>query len=78
MPEICIMTSDALYFVCRTFVKPVSTVLLASKKNVDTFTAKIDHSRFNNSCLRLPASTSVHLVDVIFIPFIVYYAYVAI
>jgi hypothetical protein len=28
-----------------------------------TFTAKIDHSRFNNSCLRLPAST---LVDLIF------------
>jgi hypothetical protein len=60
----------------------------------NTFTAKIDHSWFNNSCLRLPASTVVdlifqshsfslggklvHLVDVIFIPFIVYYAYVAI
>jgi hypothetical protein len=29
----------------------------------NTFTAKIDHSRFNNSCLRLPVST---LVDLIF------------
>jgi Notch-like protein len=26
---------------------------------LNTFTAKIDHSRFNNSCLRLPASTLV-------------------
>jgi DNA-directed RNA polymerase subunit N (RpoN/RPB10) len=33
-PEICIMTSDALYCVRRTFMKPVSTVLLATKKNV--------------------------------------------
>jgi hypothetical protein len=63
-------------------------------KLLNTFTAKIDHSRFNNSCLRLPTSTlvdlifqlrrenctaaSIHLVDVIFIPFIVYYAYIAI
>jgi hypothetical protein len=31
--------------------------------SLNTFTAKIDHSRFNNSFLRLPAST---LVDVIF------------
>jgi hypothetical protein len=30
---------------------------------LNTFTAKIDHSRFNNSCLRLPALT---LVDLIF------------
>jgi hypothetical protein len=64
----------------------------------NTFTAKVDHSRFNSSCLRLPASTLVDLIfrsrsfslggklvqqlqyilaDVIFIPFIVYYAYVA-
>jgi hypothetical protein len=66
---------------------------------INTFTAKIDHSRFNNSCLGLPALTlvglnfsialfqlrretctaaSVHLADVIFTPFTVYYAYVAI
>jgi hypothetical protein len=31
--------------------------------NLNTFTAKIDHSLFNNSCLRLPASI---LVDLIF------------
>jgi hypothetical protein len=30
---------------------------------INTFTAKIDNSRFNNSCLRLQAST---LVDQIF------------
>jgi hypothetical protein len=30
---------------------------------LNPFPAKIDHSRFNNSCLRLPAST---LVDLIF------------
>jgi hypothetical protein len=30
---------------------------------LNTFTVKIDHSRFNNSCLTLPAST---LVDLIF------------
>jgi hypothetical protein len=29
----------------------------------NTFTVKVDHSQFNNSCLRLPAST---LVDIIF------------
>jgi hypothetical protein len=29
---------------------------------VNTFTAKVDHSRFNNSCLRLPASTLVELI----------------
>jgi hypothetical protein len=28
----------------------------------NTFTAKIDHSRFNNSCLRFPASTLVNLI----------------
>jgi hypothetical protein len=33
------------------------------QKTFNTFTAKIDHSRFNNSCVRLPAST---LVDLIF------------
>jgi ferredoxin len=27
-----------------------------------TFTAKIDHSQFNNSCLRLPASTLVNII----------------
>jgi hypothetical protein len=70
------------------------------------FAAVIDIRRFNNSCLRLPASTtvdlifqllsfsftladlllqagnlsaatSVYLADVIFIPFIVCYAYIA-
>jgi hypothetical protein len=35
----------------------------ASEYAINTFTAKIDHSRFNNSRLRLPAST---LVDLIF------------
>ena len=72
----------------------------------NTFTAIVDRSRFNNSCLKLPASTlvdlifhsrsfslnqltchcrretctaaSVYLADVIFIPFIVYYAYIVI
>jgi hypothetical protein len=29
---------------------------------VNIFTAKVDHIRFNNSCLRLPASTSVNLI----------------
>jgi hypothetical protein len=29
---------------------------------LNTFTAKIDHSRFNNSCLRLPVSTLVNLI----------------
>ena len=28
----------------------------------NTFTAEIDHSRFNHSCLRLPASTIVDLI----------------
>jgi hypothetical protein len=28
----------------------------------NTFTAKVDHSRFNNSCLGLPASTLVNLI----------------
>jgi hypothetical protein len=38
---------------------PLSYCLLL---NLNTFAAKVDHSRFNNSCLRLPAST---LVDII-------------
>jgi hypothetical protein len=29
--------------------------------DINTFTAKIDHSRFNNSCLKLPALTIVDL-----------------
>ena len=77
---------------------------------LNTFTAIVDLSRFNNSCLKSPASTlvdlifqscalrsfslnqlvtchyrretytaaSVYLANVIFIPFIVYYAYIAI
>jgi len=67
---------------------------------INTFAAIVDLSRFNNSCLKSPASTSVDLifqsspfrlnqltwrdtctaasVDIIFIPFIVYYAYIAI
>jgi hypothetical protein len=39
--------------------------LITVKKDVsyiNTFTAKIDHSRFNNLCLRLPASTLVNLI----------------
>jgi hypothetical protein len=36
---------------------------LCKLDQINTFTAKIDHSRFNNLCLRLPAST---LVDLIF------------
>ena len=77
---------------------------------LNTFTAIVDLSRFNNSCLKSPASTlvdlnfnrarsapsaeisyvtchyrretytaaSVYLADIIFIPFIVQYAYIAI
>ena len=73
---------------------------------VNTFTAIVDFSRFNNSCLKSPASTlvdltfqsralrsfnvtchyrretytaaSVYLTDIIFVPFIVQYAYIAI
>jgi len=29
---------------------------------IDTFTAIVDLSRFNNSCLKLPASTLVNLI----------------
>jgi hypothetical protein len=36
---------------------------LSSDSFLNTFTAKVDHSWFNNSCRRLPAST---LVDLIF------------
>jgi hypothetical protein len=32
------------------------------ERYVNTFTARIDHSLFNNSCLRLPASTLVNLI----------------
>jgi hypothetical protein len=71
--------------------------------HLNTFTAIVDLSRFNNSCIKSPASTfvdlifqsrffslnqltwretctaaSVNLADVIFIPLIVYYAYIAI
>jgi hypothetical protein len=52
--------------------------------SLNTFTAKTDHSRFNfsNALFQLRRETctaaSVHLADDIFIPFIVYYAYIAI
>jgi hypothetical protein len=90
-------------FVWEQFDHPPYSSDLASSDfyfflHLKTFTTKINHGRFNNSCLSLPASTlvdlifqlrsfslggklvqqSVHLADVIFIPFIVYYAYVAI
>jgi len=70
---------------------------------INTFTAIVDLSRFNNSCLKSPVSSSVDLIfqscsfglnqlswwetytvasvylaDIIFILFIVYYAYIAI
>ena len=70
---------------------------------VNTFTAIVDVSRFNNLCLKSPASNlvdlifqsrsfslnqltwretctaaSMYLADVIFIPSIVYYAYIAV
>jgi hypothetical protein len=51
---------------------------------INTFTAKIDHSRSNFSIVLFQlrqencTAASVHAVDFIFIPFIVYYAYVAI
>jgi len=75
-------------------------------ENLNTFTAIVHLSQFNNSCLKSPASSlvdlifqsrsfslnqltchyrretctaaSVYLADVIFIPFIVYYAYIVI
>jgi len=77
--------------------------MLNAEKQINTFAATVNLSRFNNSSLKSPASTlvdlvfqsrsfclyqltwrgtctaaSVYLADVIFILFIVYYAYTAI
>jgi hypothetical protein len=58
--------------VCKPYISSTKAIqlrncterdILAAVPYFNTFTAKIDHSQFNNSCLRLLAPT---LVDLIF------------
>ena len=56
---------DAFFYVFIYFISlhgSIITVLIIRRSNcINTFTAIVDLSRFNNSCLKSPASTLVDL-----------------